>query len=441
MKLNDSNLEILAIRTILQSEKGGLPLFSKLRQDYFGNDSTKEIINRIQALVNAGKGIPSIELMRLDPAITEESRILLMTQVDPLQTDDDIDTCVTKLGSYRSARIIYETYKKVSELMATPDPDVGSVISLMENSLVMARSNTEKSEMEHIMDVDPDTYMKIVEETLSSTAEEFIQSGFAHFDREYGGFNRGNILLLAAPSGKGKSAMMLRMAILQYMMGLNVLVISFEMTNKELRERLLSSVSKIQHQDIRLKRLLDEQKDAIRRGVKDFIQTGHGNKITLWGTSENMDINDISSITRTMGYDVIYIDYLGLLKANANKPQHEVLGDLTRDAKRMAKQCNALVVPLAQLDDESLKIKYSKAIKANCDFIWAWELNAKETEMGILEIKQYKVRHGPEIPFYLRIDLSRMLFTDYDGPAVNLKVETNHSDKKPMPKMDIGAQG
>jgi len=207
--------------------------------------------------------------------------------------------------------------------------------------------------------------MEIVEETLSATAEEFIQSGFAHFDREYGGFNRGNVLLLAAPSGKGKSAMMLRMAILQYMMGLNVLVISFEMTNKELRERLLSSVSKIQHQDIRLKRLLDQQKDAIRKGVREFIQTGYGNRMTLWGTSENLDINDISSITRTMGYDVIYIDYLGLLKANQSKPQHEVLGDLTRDAKRMAKANNCLVVPLAQLDDETLKIKYSKAIKAN----------------------------------------------------------------------------
>ena len=437
MKLNDSNLEILAIRTILESENGGLPLFSKLRNDYFGNDSTKEIMNRIQALVNAGKDIPSIEVMRLDTAISEESRILLMTQVEPLKSESDIETVVNKLGSYRSARIIYDTYKKVSELMAVPDPNVDDVLNVMENSLVQARSNTEKSEMEHIMDTDPDTYMKIVEETLSATAEEFIQSGFAHFDREYGGFNRGNILLLAAPSGKGKSAMMLRMAILQYMMGLNVLVVSFEMTNKELRERLLSSVSKIQHQDIRLKRLLDQQKDAIRKGVMDFIQTGYGNRITLWGTSENLDINDISSITRTMGYDAVYIDYLGLLKANANKAQHEVLGELTRDAKRMAKANNCLVVPLAQLDDETLKIKYSKAIKANCDFIWAWELNSKEQEMGILEIKQYKVRHGPETPFYLRIDLSRMIFTDYDGPAVNLKVE--QQDKKPLPKMELGA--
>lgn len=437
MKLFDTSLEILAIRTILQSDKGGLPLFSRVRNEYFGSDGTKEIINRIQIMINNGKGIPNIELMRQDPSISEEARILLANHVEPLNTDDDIDTCVDRLNGFRNARILYETIKKSTELMSAADPNFGDVIQLLETSVIKCRSSIEKSEMEHIMANDPDAYMPTVEETLNSTVEDFIPSGFAHFDREYGGFNRGNILLLAAPSGKGKSAMMLRMAILQYMMGLNVLVISFEMTNKELRERMLSSVSKVQHQDIRLKRLLDNQKAAIRKGVRDFIETGHGNKITLWGTSENMDINDISAITKTMGYDVIFIDYLGLLKAPANKAQHEVLGDFTRDAKRMAKQNDCLVVPLAQLDDESLKIKYSKAIKANCDFIWAWELNSKEQEMGILAVQQYKVRHGPEIPFYLRIDLSRMLFTDYDGPEVNLRVE-QQQDKKPMPKMNIG---
>jgi replicative DNA helicase len=437
LKLFDTTLEVLAIRTVLQSERGGLPLFSRVRNEFFGSDATKEIMARIQIMVNNGKGIPNIELLRQDPAISEESRILLQTQVEPLQTEEDIDTCVDRLNGFRNARILYETIKKSTELMSVPDPKFEDVVMLLENSVLKCRSTIEKSEMEHIMDTDPDTYMKTVEETLSSTAEDFIPSGFAWFDKEYGGFNRGNVLLLAAPSGKGKSAMMLRMAILQYMMGLNVLVVSFEMTNKELRERLLSSVSKVQHQDIRLKRLLDQQKDAIRKGVRDFIQTGYGNKITLWGTSENLDVNDISAITKTMGYDAIYIDYLGLLKANPNKQQHEVLGELTRDAKRMAKQNDCLVVPLAQLDDESLKIKYSKAIKANCDFIWAWELNPKETEMGVLEIKQYKVRHGPEVPFYLRIDLSRMLFADYDGPEVNLKMDP---PKQPMPKMNIGQQ-
>lgn len=435
MKLFDTSLEILVIRTILQSPNGGLKLFSRVRNEFFGADSTKEIVNRIQVLVNAGKGIPSIELFKQDLALSEESRVLLQTPLDPLTAPEDIDTSVDNLNSYRNARIIYDAITQSTMNMQGASPDYNAVVNVLENAVIKCRSTIEKSEMEHIYSKSPDDYMDKVEETLESTLEDFIKSGFSFFDKEYGGFSRGNILLLAAPSGRGKSAMMLRMAILQYMMGLNVLVISFEMTNKELRERLLSSVTKINHQDIRLKRLLKEQKDAIRKGIKEFINTGHDNKITLWGTSENLDINDISAITKTMGYDVIYIDYLGLLKQPVGKQQHEALGDLTRDAKRMAKSNDCLVVPMAQLDDESLKIKYSKAIKANCDFIWAWELNSKEKEMGILQVQQYKVRHGPEVPFYLRIDLSRMLFTDYEGPDVDLTVD---KPKQPMPTMNIG---
>lgn len=434
MKLFDSNLEILALRTLLQSEKGGLSLLSRIKVEHFGTDSCKEIIGRIMVYVQNGKGIPNIELLKQDQALSEESRLLLSTPLDSLHTDEDITTCVENLNSYRNARTLYDSIKKSTELMSSKEPDIASVVAILENAVLKCRSTVEKNEMEHIDSTKPEEYDKIIDDTLSATAEEFIPSGYAYFDREYGGFGRGNVVLLAAPSGRGKSAMMMRMAVLQYMMGLNVCVISFEMTNKELRERMFSSVSKMEHQDIRLKRLIDQQKSQLKKSVKQFVDTGFGNRLTLWGSSENIDVADIAAITKHMKYDVVYIDYLNLLKQPKDKAQHEALGMLTRDAKMMAKQNDCVVLPLAQLDDESLKIKYSKAIIANCDFIWSWELNEKEREMGVIKIDQQKVRHGANTPFYLRHDLSRMLFSDYDGPEPNLKTE----EKKPIPRMNIG---
>lgn len=435
MKLYDSNLEILALRTIIQSDKGGLPMLSKLKVEHFGSDTGKEIISRVLVFVANGKGIPNIELLKQDMALSEEARVTLATHLEPLDTEEDVSVCLDGLNKYRTSRIIYESLKKSTEVMtSSKEPDVNSVLTLFENAVLRCRSSVEKSEMEHIDSNKPDDYDGMIDQTLSATAEEFIPSGFAYFDKEYGGFSRGNVVLLTAPSGRAKSAMMLRMGILQYMMGLNVCVVSFEMTNTELRERMFASVSKMDHQDIRLKRLLDQQKKLIKKAMRSFVDTGYGNRLTLWGCSENLDVNDIAASIRHMKYDVVYIDYLGLLKQPKDKQQHEALGMLTRDAKMMAKQNDCVVVPLAQLDDETLKIKYSKAIKANCDFIWSWELNEKEKEMGILKIDQQKVRHGADKPFYLRHDLSRMLFTDYDGPEPNLKME----EKKPMPRMNIG---
>ncbi len=436
MKLFDSNIEILAVRTLLQSSRGGLPLLAKMRLEHFGHDPAKEIIARIQVMVNNGKGVPNIELLKQDQSVSENARVMLSSQIEVLEQEHDIESCLDSLEGYRHTRIVYETIKKSAELMQGASPDIKKALEVMSDGVTNCVSNSGKSEMEHIMDTDPDAYLKLVDESLEGELDDFLPSGFKHFDKDYGGFSRGNVLLLAAPSGKGKSAMMLRMAMLQYMMGLNVLVISFEMTNPELRERLLSSVSLMDHQDIRLKRLIKEQKDLIKKKMKDFVKTGAGNKLTLWGTSDDMSVPEIGAIVSHMGYDVVYIDYIGLVKAPQGKEQHQVLGDIVRDCKLMGKKNKQLVVPMAQLDDETLKIKYSKAIKANCDFIWAWELNKMEQEMGILKIDQLKVRHGPEKPFYLRIDLSKMQFTDYDGPEPQFAPK---EEKRPMPKMNIGS--
>jgi len=437
MKLYDSNLEILAVRTLLQSSKGGLPLLSKLKLEHFGHEPAKELVARVQIMVNSGKGVPNIELLKQDASVSENARVLLASPMTVLETEDDVNTCLENLGEYRNTRVVYEALKKSTELMQGNNPDIKKVIEVMAESVTKCLTAVEKNEMEHIMDLDPDAYDKYLNETLSGSADEFIPSGFLHFDRDYGGFSRGNVLLLAAPSGRGKSAMMQRMAMLQYMMGLNVLVISFEMTNHELRERLLSSVSMIDHQDIRMKRLIAEQKALCKKKFKEFVKTGAGNKLTLWGTSDDLSVPEISAIIAHMGYDVVYIDYIGLIKAPPNKEQHQVYGDIVRDCKLMGKKNNQVVVPMAQLDDETFKIKYSKAIKANCDFIWAWELNNMEKEMGVLKINQYKVRHGPENPFYLRINLAKMMFSDYDGPEPQFAPK---EEKKPMPRMNIGQQ-
>lgn len=435
MKLFDSNLEILAVRTLLQSPKGGLPFLSKLKLEHFGHDPAKELVARVQVMVNNGKGVPNIELLKQDMSVSENARVLLATASDVLENDSDIETCVENLNLYKNTRIVYDALKRSTELMQGNNPDINKVLEVFSNSVTSCLNSVSKTEMEHIMDTDPDTYMKLIDECLNSATEDFMPSGFRYFDKEYGGFSRGNVLLLAAPSGRGKSAMMLRMAMLQYMMGLNVLVISFEMTNQELRERLMSSVSKMQHQDIRMKRLIAEQKALIKKKFGEFVQTGANNKLTLWGTSDDMSVPEISAIISHMNYDVVYIDYIGLVKQPTGKEQHQAYGDIVRDCKLMAKKNHQLVVPMAQLDDETLKIKYSKAIKANCDFIWGWELNKMEQEMGVLKIDQMKVRHGPEKPFYLRIDLAKMEFSDYDGPEPQF---APREEKKPMPRMNIG---
>lgn len=436
MKLYDSAVELLVIRTVVSDPIKGAVIMSKLGTDYFGYDASVEVYNRIKVLVEAGKSIPSIDLLRSDPVLSEMSKTWLNADVNPLN-EDDLEQAQKTLSNYRQGRIIIENMQWASENMMTDAPNIDSVLNGFESMISKCRSGMQTDEMFHISDNNHELFMQGVEEDLQEDTGQFIQSGFREFDKRTGGFRRGQVLTIAAPSGGGKSAMMGQMALLQYMMGFNVCVISFEMTNEDLRMRLLSNISKLNHADIHVRRLLEQQKELVRKRSLDFVKTNLGNRLTLWGSSEDLDIKDICARIKPYKYDIVYIDYVGLLKEPPGASQQKVLGDHVRDCKLSAKNMNCVMVPLVQLDDETLKIKYSKAIKANSDFIWAWEVDAKQEEAGIVKIMQQKARSAQPYDFYLSVDFSRMAFEDYHGPP---PVETSpEKPKESLPKMNIAS--
>ena len=131
---------------------------------------------------------------------------------------------------------------------------------------------------------------------------------------------------------------------------------------------------------------------------------------------------------------MVYIDYLSLLAQNPKKQVWENLGDHTRAAKLVGSNLNAGMVVLAQYDDESNKIKYSKQITANANFVWAWDYGDREKETGIIEVQQKKARNASTYPFYLDTDYSIFSIKDYRGPAPiyndNKKDNKNYDDEK-----------
>jgi hypothetical protein len=143
------------------------------------------------------------------------------------------------------------------------------------------------------------------------------------------------------------------------------------------------------------------------------------------------------------GYDVVYIDYLSLLYNNPKKAMWENLGEHTRAAKLAANQLDCVFVLLAQLDDETNKIKYAKSIAANANFIWTWEFGDKERESGIIEVKQKKARNAGIYPFYLEVDYSIFSFKDYMGPTLmhDVPVQTDVVKRKgKKPESDLSSQ-
>lgn len=418
MKTHDANTEAQILRAILDTDERAF-ILSQVDAEYFGHETVLEVFRRLMVFVNAGKTIPSSQVFKNDETMSEAARALVANPAYDLNSTDDIIAALEILKKYRKARILFHTINQSVNVLQQENADVDTVVSSMEQMLQRCHTGNDVSEMKHYTYTDADTLCKEVDEDLrKSNASDYLQTGLGQFDQKSGGLRRKNVLVMASVPGGGKSALSFRMAMNQYIFGYNVCFVSYEMDEIELRYRMLSSESRIDHSEINLKRLNDKKIDLINQRFRSFLgESKKGNRLTIWTPARELTVQQIAVELKPMNYDIIYIDYISLLKApNDRKPMHEILGDHSRAAKLAANMLNAAVVLLAQYDEEGNKLKYSKAITANANFVWAWDHGEKEKESGLINIRQLKARNAPLYSFYLQKDFTTFTFSDYFGP-------------------------
>lgn len=415
-RIGDTILEIKIVKSICNTDPS---ILAQLDTDYFTSPAIKEIFIRLKALNENGKTIPSASVLACDQSLGEEARAVLADDNNILTKDKDIKAGIELLRKFRNKRMLIEIFVKGTEELQQPNANLAHMVTVLENALQKLQANSSiQDEIKHYTYEDRELLLEEAKiRLMEDSSKDFIPSGFAEFDRRTGGFKRNNVLVIASVPGGGKSAMALQMAVIQYMLGFKVCIVSYEMDVDEIESRLYSNVSKVEHGEISLRRLSKGKKELVLTRYREWLEASTiGNRLSIWTPRRELNINQIALELKPRNYDIIYIDYLSLLYQNPKKQLWENLGEHTRNAKLAAGSLNSAWVLLAQFDDKENKIKYSKAVEANANFIWAWDYGDKEKETGIIEVKQLKARNSSTYPFYLETDYSIFSFKDYMGP-------------------------
>lgn len=169
----------------------------------------------------------------------------------------------------------------------------------------------------------------------------------------YGGFNAGNLVILAARPSVGKTAVMLHMAKAAASAGKRVNIFSLEMTNQELVQRFLSSESDALNQ-------WSMAKGDIEWSAFEMA-AGNLSSKPIYLNDSARSIEDISQrITlnsMAKKCDIAFIDYLGLIKLGKIGNLSQAIAECTRDLKALAKSCKIPIVLLCQLNRASASEK------------------------------------------------------------------------------------
>ena len=238
-----------------------------------------------------------------------------------------------------------------------------------------------------------------------------IDSGYSGLNRLTNGLHRGELVILAARPGMGKTAFMLNMAVRQLKTKNRIIIFSLEMSKELLVERMISILSGVSLQKIRWGDLNDKELNEIVKAL-DFLKSKRDNFVIF--DKSDIRINEIKAEIRKekrkKDVDVVYIDYLQLINSSSQYNNKNIeVGEVSRISKVMARDLDVAIVMLAQLSRAVEKrtdkrpilsdLRDSGEIEQNADLVLflyreAYYKNV-ETDNEEVELILAKHRNGP----------------------------------------------
>lgn len=178
-----------------------------------------------------------------------------------------------------------------------------------------------------------------------------LSTGFDHLDSILLGMQAGQLIIVAARPGMGKTALGLNIAVnCVKKSGLPVMIFSLEMMSQELSLRILSSISRIEFKKLRCKNL--KENDLKKLGIAVKQVSSYPIFITDDGHVTILDIqSECRKIKAEYGLGLIIVDYVQLLRSHTGNPSREQqISEISRGLKMLAKELTCPVLALSQLN-------------------------------------------------------------------------------------------
>lgn len=247
-----------------------------------------------------------------------------------------------------------------------------------------------------------------------------IPTGLAGIDRVMGGLFGGELIVVAARPGEGKTAIAQQIALDASIAGKSVLFVTLEMTAEELATRALCNLSGVNGQLVRTG-AVNEHELRLMEAAKNEYMVDSRFQIYAPGKAT---VRQITAAAKLAGgaskVELLVVDYINIVTPSDWKRQrHEQVGQITRDLKQLAQELSIPVIALSQLsrsaDGEKPKLshlKESSSVEQDADVVLALHtVNSKFIDVIFL-----KNRHGPRCTVALKWEAELTRFADHEPP-------------------------
>ena len=383
-----------------------------LKPEDFFLDQNREIYETVYTMFNFSETIDPVtvlEKMRQLGVYHDNTRDYVQQLMEITPTAANAVRYANIVKDKAMLRGLADASSDISELVYDQVGTPAEILESAEKKIYALRKGDTGDSLEHIGVTLHKVFDTLTELSQSDSAIPGLSTGLRDLDKKINGLNKSDLFLIAARPAMGKTAFALNLALnVAKKYNKTVACFSLEMSREQLTMRLLANESFVELGKLLTGKLSDEEWTKLAMASASLSQT-------------DLRVDDNPSITvaeinakcrRLDNLGLVVIDYLQLMQGSGygktSDNRVNVVSDISRSLKIMAKELNVPVICLSQLsrgpegrtDKRPMlsDLRESGAIEQDADeviFLYRDEYYNENTEdKGVAECIVAKNRHG-----------------------------------------------
>ncbi len=385
-----------------------------LRPDDFYLRQNREIYETIYSMFNYSATIDPVtvlDTMRKNGVYDENnSRNYILQLMDITPTAANVKQYVDIVQDKSLLRQVAQAAGEVTGLVQEGTGSGHDVLEAAGQRIYALRQGRAARGLTPISNVILNVYDRLNELAASDSAIPGLSTGLSDLDRAIAGLNKSDLILLAARPGMGKTSMALNILLhAGKFSGKSVVFFSLEMSREQLAMRLISGESFVDNKKLVTGKLTEDDWDRVAAAAASLNQTR-----ILIDDDPSLSVADMNAKCRRVeDLGLVVIDYLQLMqsaggRSYAGENRQQVVSDISRALKIMAKELNVPVLCLSQLSRASegrqdkrpmlSDLRESGAIEQDADIVMfiyrEGYYNKESSNPNLAECIVAKNRHG-----------------------------------------------
>jgi replicative DNA helicase len=276
--------------------------------------------------------------------------------IDYSGTTIDVDHSVGMLRDLELSRRVINTATKVAEEGYRPETrrDIKGFADRSLSAMMAATRHTRTTRISTIAEI-MERGLKDIESRAGRDGAIGLPIGLRDLDERLLGMQRQNLIVLGAPPSQGKTVLALQATQSVCWAGYHAVWFPLDMSESDMRDRLISSEGRIPLQAIRKGEMNPDQWASAAR-----VSSAMSGWKLEFVDEVRLTVDDVRAhclqLSAHEPLDLVVVDYLQLLRPTSRgQKRHETVGEAASELKNLAKELDAAVIAVSSMNRESMK--------------------------------------------------------------------------------------